>query len=155
MGGSNRAGEGNLLGRKEGNFMQKTVSGPFTVRNLSAGAWQLTSQAGVEVLLRGAGAAAPEILQGQSLAAVSLEWSSDAVRVTTRGAEGVGSLVSRSALVHEPRPRLYEHLPLANFDADAQRFWRRIFGLIRIPGGRYFLRFIARRGRGKPRNAKT
>jgi hypothetical protein len=140
---------------KESNFMQKTVSGPFTVRNLGAGAWQLTTQTGTEVLLRGAGAAAPEILQEPGLAALGLEWSTDAVRVTTRGAQGVRSLVSRSALVHEPRPHLYENLPLASFDADAQRFWRRIFGLIRIPGGRYLLRFIARRGRGKPRNAKS
>jgi hypothetical protein len=135
--------------------MQKTVTGPFTVRKLSAGAWQLTTLAGVEVLLRGAGAAAPEILQAPRLEALSLEWSSDAVRITTRSAHGVRNLASRSALVHEPRPRLYEHLPLAGFDADAQRFWRRIFGLIRIPGGRYLLRFIARRGRGKPRAAKS
>ena len=135
--------------------MQKTVSGPFTVRNLGAGGWQLTTQTGVEVLLRGAGAAAPEILQETSLASLRLEWSTDAVRVTTRDAQGVRSLVSRSALVHEPRPRLYEKLPLASFDVDAQRFWRRVFGLIRFPGGRYLLRFIARRGRGKPRAAKT
>ena len=135
--------------------MQKTVSGPFTVRNLGAGGWQLTTQTGVEVLLRGAGAAAPEILQEASLVSVRLEWGTDAVRVTTRDAQGVRSLVSRSALVHEPRPRLYEKLPLASFDADAQRFWRRVFALIRIPGGRYLLRFIARRGRGKPRAAKT
>jgi hypothetical protein len=135
--------------------MQKTVSGPFTVRNLGAGGWQLTTQTGVEVLLRGAGAAAPEILQETSLASLRLEWGTDAVRVTTRDAQGVRSLVSRSALVHEPRPRLYEKLSLASFDADAQRFWRRVFGLIRIPGGRYLLRFIARRGRGKPHAAKT
>ena len=135
--------------------MQKTVSGPFTVRNLGAGAWQLTNQTGVEVLLRGAGTAAPEILQEPSLASLGLEWSTDAVRVTTRDARGIRSLVSRSALLHEPRPRLYEKLPLASFDADAQRFWRRVFGLIRIPCGRYLLRFIARRGRGKPHAAKT
>jgi hypothetical protein len=140
---------------KEGNFMQKTVPGPFTIRNLGAGSWRLTTQTGTEVLLRGAGAAAPEILQEPSLAALGLEWSMDAVRVTTRGTQGIRSLVSRSALVHEPRPRLYESLPLASFDADAQRFWRRIFRLIRIPGGRYLLRFIARRGRSKPRAAKT
>jgi hypothetical protein len=135
--------------------MQKTVSGPFAVRNLGAGAWHLTSPAGVEVVLRGAGAAAPEILQAPSLDALSLEWTSDAVRVTTRSAQGLRNLASRSALVHEPRPGLYSQLPLAGFDADAQRFWRRIFGLMRIPGGRYLLRFIARRGRGKRRTAKS
>jgi len=135
--------------------MQKTVSGPFTVRNLGAGSWQLTTPIGIEIQLRGVGAAAPEILQEAGLEALALEWNTDAVRVTARDARGVRSLVSRSALVHEPRPRLYETLPLASFDADAQRFWRRIFRLIRIPGGRYLLRFIARRGRSKPRSAKT
>ena len=134
--------------------MQKTVSGPFTVRSLGAGSWQLTTHTGIEVQLRGAGPAAPEILQEPGLDALGLEWSNDAVRLTARGARSVRSFVSRSALVHEPRPRLYETLPLASFDADAQRFWRRIFRLIRIPGGRYLLRFIARRGRKKSRAAK-
>jgi len=139
---------------KEGNFMQKTICGPFTVRNLGAGSWRLTSPTGMEVQLRGTGAAAPEILQEPGLEALDLEWNNDAVRVTARVARGARNFLSRSALVHEPRPRLYESLPLASFDADAQRFWRRIFRLIRIPGGRYLLRFIAGRGRSKPRPAK-
>ena len=135
--------------------MQKTVSGPFTVQNLGAGAWQLTTQAGALVLLRGADAAAPEILQDPSLSALCMEWSVDAVRLTARGAPSVRYLIARSALVHEVRPRLYEKLPLASFDAVAQRFWRWVFGLMRVPGGRYLLRFIARRGRGKRRALKT
>jgi hypothetical protein len=135
--------------------MQKTVSGPFTVRNLGAGSWQLRTQTGIEVQLRGAGAAAPEILQEPGLDALVLEWSTNTVRVTSRGARGARRLASRSAWVHESLPRLYETLPLASFDAGAQRFWRRIFRLMRIPGGRYLLRFIARRGRSKPRASTT
>lgn len=135
--------------------MQKTVSGPFTVRHSGVGAWQLTTQTGVEVLLTGTGADSTDILQGPGFDTLVLEWLADSVRVTTRGAQGVRSLVTSSVLIHEPRPKLYEVLPLAGFDAAAQRFWRRIFGLMRIPGGRYLLRFIARRGRRPGPAAET
>ena len=49
-----------------------------------------------------------------------------------------------SAIVHEPLGHLYESLPLVKFDAKARRFWRRVFRLVRIPGGRYLLKFLAR-----------
>jgi hypothetical protein len=35
-------------------------------------------------------------------------------------------------------------LPLASIDADARRFWRRVFRLVRIPGGRYLLKVLTR-----------
>jgi hypothetical protein len=44
--------------------------------------------------------------------------------------------------VHEPLQDLYEGLPLASIDADARRFWRRVFRLVRLPGGRYLLRLL-------------
>jgi len=56
-------------------------------------------------------------------------------------------LKTRNAIIHEPLTRLYEGLPLASFDPAARRFWRRVFRLVRIPGGRHLLRFIARRSR--------
>jgi len=34
---------------------------------------------------------------------------------------------------------LYAALPLAQFDRRARRFWRRVFLLVRIPGGRSLL----------------
>jgi len=138
---------------KEGNFMQKTISGPFVVRNQGSGSWQLTSAAGIDIVLRGTGVTAPEMLQDPTLAALRVEWTPDAVRMVARGVHGGRHLTARSALVHEPCPRLYEKLPLASFDAAAQRFWRRVFRLIRIPGGRLLLRFVARRG--KRRSAQS
>jgi hypothetical protein len=53
-----------------------------------------------------------------------------------------------AAIVHEPLGRLYESLPLANIDANARRFWRRVFRLVRLPGGRYLLKLLTRVGRG-------
>ena len=55
------------------------------------------------------------------------------------------SVQTHSAIVHEPLARLYEALPLAELDAKARRFWRRVFRLVRIPGGRYLLLAMARR----------
>jgi hypothetical protein len=42
---------------------------------------------------------------------------------------------------------LYDSLPLADFDRSAQRFWNRVFRVMRLPGGRFLLRFLARGGR--------
>jgi hypothetical protein len=55
----------------------------------------------------------------------------------------------RGAIVHEPLPKLYAELPLAGFDERARRFWRRVFRLVRIPGGRHLLGVLARRPRGQ------
>ena len=44
-------------------------------------------------------------------------------------------------------------LPLAQFDQKAKRFWGRVFRLMRIPGGRYLLRFLARSDIGGRRTA--
>ena len=54
---------------------------------------------------------------------------------------------AQSAIVHEPLPHLYETLPLVRFDAKARRFWRRVFRLMRIPGGRHLIGALARRSR--------
>jgi hypothetical protein len=69
------------------------------------------------------------------------------VRVT--GADGIWHFNSDSVFIHTPKTRLYENLPLASFDRDAQRFWKRVFRLIRIPGGRLLLGAITRRRRGR------
>jgi hypothetical protein len=47
-------------------------------------------------------------------------------------------------IVHEPLGRMYESLPLAGIDANARRFWRRVFWLVRLPGGRYLLKLLTR-----------
>jgi hypothetical protein len=41
---------------------------------------------------------------------------------------------------------LYESLPLVSIDANARRFWRRVFRLVRIPGGRFLLKLLTRSG---------
>ncbi len=140
----------------DGHELLRTVSGPFSARKLRPGLWHLYSEASVgpELFLDGVGVEADELLQGGPFAALRLEWLADEVTVTLAGVNGVVGRVcqlpARSAVLHEPKPRLYEALPLADFDSGAKRFWNRVFSLLRIPGGRYLLRFIARR-RPQPR----
>ena len=141
---------------------RQTVAGPLTARHLGAGVWHLTTDAaglgaagsgaagpgvagGSEVFLHGLDAEASELLQREPIAKLRLEWRTDRVTVVVHGSAGVRHLSAMSATVHESQPRLYEMLPLAVFDSQAQQFWRRVFRLMRIPGGRFLLKFIARR----------
>ena len=57
----------------------------------------------------------------------------------------------KSAFVHEPRPGLYEALPLARLDARTMRFWARVFALVRLPGGQFLLGWLSKRARGGAR----
>ena len=94
--------------------------------------------------MRGADADASDLLGPPRIAKIALEWRGDAVSVTVSGAQGTRLLSVSSAFIHEPQPGLYEKLPLAGFDAGARRFWRRIFRLMRIPGGRFLLGVVSR-----------
>lgn len=128
--------------------MKRPLAGPFTARELGKGSWRLTAQpAGAEVFLRGASSDARDKLAEQSFDDLTVEWGSAGVEVALRARGRVLSLVAASAIIHEPAARLYEALPLAQFDARAQRFWKRIFLLMRMPGGRFLLRAFAHRAR--------
>jgi hypothetical protein len=136
--------------------MSKILAGPFSARRLGGRDWLLTTDvaAGPEVYLQGTGPGAPEFMVGAAIAKLDIIWRGDGVKITVTTANGVRSLKAATAIVHEPKPRLYESLPLAAFDSAARRFWNRVFWLIRIPGGRYLLGFIARRNRGTRSAAK-
>jgi hypothetical protein len=130
---------------------RRSLTGPFSAKALGGGAWHLAaaSSDGPEVFLRGAGADAPDLLGPSRIARIALEWRGDAVSVSVSGAQGTRLLTVSSAIIHEPRPTLYETLPLSGFDAGARRFWRRIFRLMRVPGGRFLLGVVSRVRRGR------
>jgi hypothetical protein len=126
-----------------------TVQGPFVARELGLGRWRLGNDdpGAAEILIHGTEPGAAVILERGSIPAVALEWHAEGVRVAvTTHADGVRTLDAGSVLLHEPQPCLYESLPLAGFDAKAKRFWRRVFAIMRVPGGRFVLRFFTRRG---------
>jgi len=130
---------------------RQSFPGPFSATKLNSGVWQLTAEVadGARVYLHGAGPEASKLLAEMHITGLEFEWRAEGVLVRASGVDGVRHFKSENVVVHAPASRLYDALPLASFDADAQRFWKRVFRLIRIPGGRLVLGAIARRrGRG-------
>jgi hypothetical protein len=125
------------------------IVGRFLARPLSPGTWLLTGTQppALEILLQGVELDAAQTFSLANCAEASLEWQESGVLLRLSSATQSRDIKARSAIIHEPRPRLYEGLPLAEYDAATKRFWRRIFRIVRIPGGRYLLRMLARRNR--------
>jgi hypothetical protein len=131
--------------------MRRHLPGTFLTRDLGEGAWRLSrgEAAPIDVFLRGTESDAAEALGSPGVRDIDIEWRPETVVLRMTSAGQVTSVKARSAIVHEPLPRLYEALPLVSLDAKARRFWRRVFRLVRIPGGRYLLGALARRTRGR------
>ena len=131
--------------------MRCNLSGAFAARELDRGAWRLArgAPAPVEILLDGAQSSDAAVFQAPGLSDIELEWQDSTVLLTLTSAQRRICVKARSAIVHEPLQHLYDVLPLAEFDPEARRFWRWVFRLVRIPGGRYLLDVLARRTRGR------
>jgi hypothetical protein len=127
--------------------IERSFRGEFSARDLGSGAWRLTSNepGGAEIHLMGVEPESVRLLAEAKAARVALRWGETGVVVTLITAAGPRQLKPRAATVHEPLPRLYESLPLERLDERARRFWRRVFLLVRIPGGRRLLGAMARR----------
>jgi hypothetical protein len=125
---------------------RRNFAGAFLPQDRGNGAWQLGRPAPheISVFLRDAERAAQRSFGTGPLIDLGIEWHAEKVLLTFISDERVASVEAASAIVHEPLQRLYEQLPLVNIDADARRFWRRVFRLVRIPGGRYLLKLLAR-----------
>lgn len=134
---------------------RRQLSGAFTAQDLGNGAWRLTQSepSGIDVFLKGTGsttgADSGEALGCGTVSDIEIEWrpSSASLSFTSNGA--VRRIELTSAIVHEPRPHLYDQLPLAPFEPKARRFWRRVFRVVQIPGGRHLLGVLARGTRAR------
>jgi hypothetical protein len=129
--------------------MRCHLPGTFVTRDLTEGTWRLSRSEPqpIDVILRGAESGAAEVFRAPKVSDIDIEWGAEAAVLTLTTAERRRSIKTQSVIVHEPLPRLYEVLPLVSFDDKARRFWRRVFRLVRIPGGRYLLGVLARRTR--------
>ncbi len=78
---------------------------------------------------------------------VGIEWQAQGVSLTIMSAGRIVTSTADAVVVHDAVPDLYAALPLAEFDSRARRFWRRVFLLVRIPGGRLLLGMLARLSR--------
>lgn len=134
--------------------VERTIDATLTARELPGGAWQLSSlgQAGVEIILRGTDPDARADLTGLHASRALIAWNGagnrDGAIVTLTTAGGTRQLRARTVILHESRTLLYDALPLVRLDDAARRFWRRVFWLVRIPGGRRLLGLVARRSGG-------
>jgi hypothetical protein len=131
--------------------MRRELPGSFLPRDLDAGSWLLSGDepALAQVLLRGADPDAQEIFRSAAVSDIEIEWRARTVELTLTSAARRRTLHAQSVIVHEPLSRLYETLPLVILDEKARRFWRRVFLLVRLPGGRHLLRILARHSRGR------
>jgi hypothetical protein len=126
--------------------LRRNYSGAFLPHDLGQGTWQLSRAAPheINVFLRDTERGAQRPFGTGPLIDLGIEWHAEKVLVTFMSGERVSSVEAASAIVHEPLEHLYERLPLVSIDADARRFWRRVFRLVRIPGGRYLLKLLVR-----------
>ena len=131
--------------------LRRNLSGSFMARDISAEVWRLSrlEPLPLDILVRGVHREAADAMLPRFLSDIELEWQEGVVLLTMTSEQRRVCVKARSAIVHEPLQSLYVALPLATFDSKAKRFWSRVFRLVRIPGGRYFLGLLARRSRGR------
>jgi hypothetical protein len=124
--------------------MRRNFSGAFMPQDRGNGAWQLTRAAPheMQVFLREAEHGAARAFGKTPIVDLGIEWHAARVLLTFMSGDRVATVEAATAIVHEPLGHLYESLPLVSIDADARRFWRRVFRLVRIPGGRFLLRIL-------------
>jgi len=128
--------------------LRRNFPGAFVTQDLGGGTWQLTRAAphALSVFLRETERGAARGFGEAPIVELGIEWDKDRVLLTFLSGDRVASVEAASAIVHEPLEHLYESLPLVSIDANARRFWRRVFRLVRIPGGRFLLKLLTRSG---------
>ena len=126
--------------------MRRNFSGAFISQDRGRGAWQLVRSAPHEatVYVRDAQRDAASIFGRAPINDLGIEWHDEAALLTFVSEGKATSVAAGSAIVHEPLSELYASLPLAGIDARARRFWRRVFALVRLPGGRFLLKLLTR-----------
>jgi hypothetical protein len=131
--------------------MRCNLPGTFLKRNLGQGRWRLSrgEPEPIEVLVLGAAPPTGETSPALEVSDIDIEWRADSVWLRFVSEGRSIAVQAQGAIVHEPLPRLYAALPLARLEEPGRRFWRRVFRLVRIPGGRYLLGVLARRSHGR------
>lgn len=121
--------------------MRRNLPGTFLTRRLAQSAWRLSrgEPDAIDVFVRARDPAAAEALRSREVSDIDIEWRAAAAVLALTSAGQPKLLEAQSAIVHEPLARLYDALPPVSLDAQARRLWRRVFRLMRIPGGRYLL----------------
>jgi hypothetical protein len=128
--------------------LRRNFPGDFAAHDAGNGTWQLRRAAphALSVFLRETERGAARAFGEAPIVELGIEWQDGKALLTFMSGGRVESVEAASAIVHEPLEHLYESLPLVSIDANARRFWRRVFRLVRIPGGRFLLKLLTRSG---------
>ena len=131
---------------------RKTWSGPFNLERRCDTLWVFhgLEPARIDVYVidpRPAESAADAASMALTFDRIEIDWLQSSVEVALWQGSTAHRILVRTAFAHEPKPALYAALPLERFTARAQSFWRRVFLLVKLPGGRALLGLIARRAR--------
>ena len=126
--------------------MRRNFSGVFSATDRGNGSWRLESlgEHEISIFLENAAPGAADVFSAGTIQGLDIEWHADSAQLTFAAGGRPATVKTAGVIVHEPLRSLYDSLPLARIDADARRFWRRVFRLVRIPGGRYLLRLLTR-----------
>ena len=128
--------------------LQRSLIGEFRVKAVNKDCWRIDNLAPPHesLWLRGVDAGAVPV--PALFDRLNVVWRTDGrIDVTLAAGSEALTVGASAALLHEPRERLYDSLPLAPYTIETARFWRRVFRLVRIPGGRLLLSWLARRSR--------
>jgi hypothetical protein len=135
--------------------MRRNFSGAMSARIAADGTWRIARSdpavggpSEFQIIVIGADSRRATAF-GSTLHDLDIEWHGNRVLLTTVCAGAAEMVEASSVIVHEALPNLYGALALADFDARARRFWRRVFLLVRVPGGRRLLGMLASLSRNK------
>jgi hypothetical protein len=126
--------------------MRRNFAGAFVAHDCSGGRWRLSRAAPhpADIFLQDAEPGAAQAFGDEPLIELGIEWQAQQALLSFVAGRKIASVTAASAIVHEPLESLYADLPLLNIDADARRFWHRVFWLVRLPGGRHLLKLLTR-----------
>jgi hypothetical protein len=125
---------------------QLTVSAPFDIEDCGRGLWCLRPHDALQTAVYVSGSL--PFAKLSKCEAFSIEWLDGGSAVLHLGLPAqIVTVPVASAFLHEPLTALYGALPLARLDAKTKRFWRRIFALVRLPGGQILLGWLGPRTR--------
>ncbi len=119
---------------------------PFDVEDCGRGLWCLRQHAALDAAVFVHGSLPfKELSKCESL---GIEWREEGGAIVSIALPSRTVTVQvKSAFVQEARPKIYGALPLGRLDARTLRFWRRVFALVRLPGGQFLLGWLAARTR--------
>ena len=119
---------------------------PFDVEDCGRGLWCLRQHTALDVAVFVHGSL--PFAQLSNCESLGIEWLEDGGALLSLALPSQTVTVQvKSAFVQEARPKLYGALPLGRLNGRTLRFWRRVFALVRLPGGQFLLGWLAARTR--------